>query len=133
MLKKEITYVDFDDNERTETFYFNLTRAEVMELELGTFGGLEAAVNKMVSERNGALIMSTFKNIIRKAYGEKSLDGKYLMKSDEISDKFEATNAYDVLFMEVCTDAEKAAAFMNAIVPKTEEQKSSIPAPALVK
>ena len=41
MFKKPITWTDYDGKEITEDFYFNLTRAEVMEMELGTEGGLE--------------------------------------------------------------------------------------------
>lgn len=133
MLKKTMTYTDYNGNQVTDDFYFNLTKAELIELEISTdkAAGLEATINKLQEELNGAEIMALFKKIIRKAIGKKSVDGKRFIKNDEIADEFMQTEAYSDLFMDICTDAKKAAEFFNAIVPQTEEQQrqASIPAP----
>ncbi len=133
MLKKTITYTDYDGNTRTEDFFFNLTKAEVIEMEMGTNGGMTKLIQKIVAEQDASRIASIFKEIILKAYGEKSLDGKYFNKSQELSERFSRTEAYSDLFMELL-DPEKAAAFINGIVPQdalaqaqAEAAKSSLP------
>lgn len=117
MLKKTITYTDYNGVERTEDFYFNLTKAEVMEMEMSTSGGLSEMINKIVATQDAPAIIKIFKDIILKSYGEKSLDGKKFVKSEELSNAFSQTEAYSVLFMELATDTEAASNFINAIVP----------------
>lgn len=117
MLKKTITYSDYNGVERTEDFYFNLTKAEIMELEMSTSGGLSEMIKKIVAAQDAPTIIDIFKKLILKAYGEKSLDGKRFIKSDEISTAFSQTEAYSQLFMTLATDAEAASAFVNGIVP----------------
>lgn len=117
MLKKTITYKDYNDNERTEDFYFHLNKAEILEIELGTTGGLTEQIRRIVAAQDGPAIIATFKKIILQAYGEKSLDGKRFIKSEELSTAFSQTEAYSQLFMELSTNAEAAADFVNAIVP----------------
>ena len=117
MLKKVISYKDYDDNERTETFYFNLTKAEVTEMELSIDGGLIKQIEKIVAEKDSKRIIELFKDIILKSYGEKSPDGKRFIKSQELRDAFAQTEAYSELFIELATDADSAAAFINGIVP----------------
>ncbi len=123
MLKKTITYTDYNNVERTEDFYFNLTKAELMEMEMGTTGGMSEMISKIVSAKDAPAIMSVFKKLILKAYGEKSPDGKRFMKSEEISNAFAQTEAYSELFMELATDADAASNFVNGVAPKVEEQK----------
>lgn len=124
MLKETIKYFDFDGNERTENFYFNLTKAECMEMELGTVGGMQQFIEKIIEERDNKRIVELFKEIILKAYGEKSADGKHFYKSKEISDAFASTEAYSELFMKLATDSDAAAKFINGVVPNvaTEDQ-----------
>lgn len=117
MLKRTMTYTDYDGNQRTEDFYFNLTKAEIMEMDLSAAGGLDKWISRIVAEQDGAKIVEIFKKIILKAYGEKSLDGKRFVKSPEISEAFSQTEAYSDLFVELATNAEKAAEFINGIVP----------------
>jgi 2-hydroxy-3-keto-5-methylthiopentenyl-1-phosphate phosphatase len=117
MLKKTITYEDFDGNKRTEDFYFNLTKAEVTEMEMSTEGGLTKMLEKIVSAQDGKRIIETFKDLILRAYGEKSPDGKRFIKSQELRDTFSQNQAYSELFMELATNAEAAAAFVNGIIP----------------
>ncbi len=117
MLKKTIVYEDFDGNERKEDFYFNLSKAEVMEMELGVTGGMAQMINKIIEARDNKKIIEVFKNIILKAYGEKSADGKRFIKSEKLSTAFSQTEAYSKLFMELASDADAAAKFVNGIVP----------------
>ena len=123
MLKKTMIYTDYNGNERTEDFYFNLTKAEVMEMEMGTAGGMQEFLNRIVAEQDSAKIIEMFKKIILKAYGQKSLDGKRFIKSDELSAEFSQTEAYSDLFMELASNAEAASAFINGILPVVPEAK----------
>lgn len=117
MLKKNIKYVDYNGVERDEDFYFNLSQAEVTEMELSTTGGLAEMINKVVAAKDVPAIIKIFKDLILKAYGEKSADGKRFIKSAELSEAFSQTEAYSILFMELATDDKKATEFINGIVP----------------
>lgn len=122
MLKKTITYTDYNGTTRKEDFYFNLTQAEVTELEVSVEGGLVEMINRIVAAQNGKVIIETFKDIILRAYGEKSPDGRRFIKNQEVRDAFAQTEAYSKLFMELATDAKAASEFVNGIVPpKTEK------------
>ena len=123
MLKKTITYTDYNDMERTEDFYFNLTKAEIMEMEMSTSGGLAEMIQRIVAAQDAPAIVKIFKDLVLKAYGEKSPDGKRFIKNDEIRDAFAQTEAYSQLFMELATDADAAAKFINGIVPADVNQK----------
>ena len=121
MLTKTIKYTDYNGVEREETFLFNLTKAELMEMELGTTGGLTEMIQKIIETKDAPSIIKIFKDIILKAYGEKSLDGKRFIKINDagipLSNAFSQTEAYSQLFMELATDSKAAAAFINGIVP----------------
>lgn len=125
MLKKTIKYVDYNGNERTEDKYFNLTEAEIVEMEMGVDGGYSAMINRIIAAQDAPTIMKTFKEFILKSYGIKSPDGVRFEKSDEISKAFMETEAYSVLFMELCTNAEAAAAFVNGIIPKSHNSNNN--------
>ena len=120
MLKKTITYIDYNGTERKEDFYFNLSKAEIMEMEMGTTGGMVEMINKIVAAQDAPAIIDMFKKMILKAYGEKSADGKRFIKSKELSEAFSQTEAYSQLFMELATDADAASKFVNGIVPAAE-------------
>lgn len=117
MIKKTITYVDYDGNERTEDFYFNLSKAELTEMNYSVDGGLQNYIQKVISARDDKTIFQIFKDIILKSYGEKSLDGRRFVKSKELSDGFLQTEAYSVLLEELGSDSEKASDFIKGIVP----------------
>ena len=117
MLKKTIKFNDYNGIEREETYYFNLSKAEIMEMEMSTTGGFTEMLEKIIEAQDIPSIIKIFKNIILKAYGEKSPDGKRFIKSEELSTAFSQTEAYSVLFMELATNAEEAAKFVNGIVP----------------
>lgn len=122
MYKKTIEYTDYDGNVRKEDFYFNLSKGEIAEMELSTAGGLQAALMKIIDSKDQKRIVETFKEIILKSYGEKSADGKYFLKKDDngnpLYEKFTQTEAYSELFMELSTDSDAGAKFINNIVPK---------------
>ena len=116
MLKKTITYTDYNGITRTEDFYFNLTKAEIMEMQLSTNGGLDVMIKKIIDSQDAPSIIKIFKELILKAYGEKSDDGKRFIKSKEISEGFAQTEAYSQLFMELATDTDAASKFVNGVV-----------------
>lgn len=117
MLKKTITYTDYNGVERTEDFYFNLKKSEIMEMELSTDGRLSEMIKKIIATKDIPSLMSIFKEFILKAYGEKSPDGKRFVKSKELSESFEQTEAYSELFMELANSDKAAAEFINGLVP----------------
>lgn len=118
MLPKTITYTDYNGVERTETFYFNLNKAELAEMQVAKVGGLDAMLQKIIETQDIPGIADIFKKIILKSYGEKSADGKRFIKSEELSTAFSQTEAYSELYMELATDADKASQFVNGIIPK---------------
>ena len=125
MLKKNIKYTDYNGVEREDTFLFHLTKAELMEMEMGTTGGLGEMIRNIVKSEDAPAIIKVFKDIILKAYGEKSADGKRFIKVNDagvpLSVAFSQTEAYSELFMELATDADAAAKFVNGIVPSDME------------
>lgn len=118
MVKESITWTDYDGQERTEDFYFNLSQAEMVEMNLAIPGGLEKLLNDMITTKDIPKLADYFKTIICKAYGKKSPDGRKFMKSKEILDDFMATEAYSIFYMSLATDAEKASDFINRVLPK---------------
>lgn len=125
MLKKTITYTDYNDVERKEDHYFNLSKAEVMELEMSTQGGLAEMIKRIVAAQDVPAIIQVFKDLIRKSYGVKSPDGKRFIKSQAIWEEFEQSEAYSDLFMELSTNADEAAKFINGIVPADLAQQAN--------
>ena len=117
MLKKTIKYTDYNGVERTEDFYFNLNKAEIMEMQLTTVGGLDAYLKKIISAQDMPTLMRIFKDLILKSYGVKSDDGRRFIKNEKLREEFEQTEAYSILYMELSTDADAAAAFVNGIIP----------------
>ena len=125
MLKRTITWKDYNGNDRTEDFYFNLTEAEAFEMELSEKGGLTEMCKRIVAAQDGPTIIKVFKEMILKSYGEKSADGREFIKSEELRNKFAQTEAYSILFMELATNAEKAAEFANGITPNIKNNAVS--------
>lgn len=117
MLKKTIEYTDYNDVARKEDYWFHLSKAELMEMELGVTGGYTEMINKIINTQDVPSLIKIFKELILKAYGEKSADGKRFIKSDELATAFAQTEAYSVLFMELATDDNAAAEFVKGIIP----------------
>jgi len=122
MLKKVIKYNDFDGNEREETFYFNLTEAELLEMDMTTEGGMQAALEQIIQEKDMPKLWKYFEKIVKASYGVKSADGKYFDKSPEQLRKFTQCLAYNSLIMELVRDSDAAANFCNGILPKNMSQ-----------
>lgn len=117
MLKKTVKYTDYNGVERTEDFYFNLNKAEIMEMEMMTKGGMAEMIQKIVAAQDAPAIIKIFKDLVLQAYGVKSPDGKRFIKNDEVRDEFVQSEAYSIIFMELATDADAAAKFVNGIIP----------------
>jgi hypothetical protein len=117
MLKKTITYTDYEGVERTETFFFNLSQAEVIEMQMSTLGGYEKLRQKIIETNSTPELVIIFKELILKAYGEKSPDGRRFIKSEELSKAFSQTEAYSDLFIELSTVTSAASSFINGIMP----------------
>lgn len=118
MLKKTISYVDYDGNQRKEDYYFNLSKAELVEMQVSEAGGLEKTIQKIIDEQDNKKLVALFKDLITKAYGEKSLDGKRFIKNQEITEAFIQSAAYSDLFMELTTNTDKASEFIIGLLPK---------------
>lgn len=133
MLKKTVTYEDYDGNTREETLYFFISKTELAEMELKTPGGFVQKLEKISKSNNGGEIIDVFKEIILTAYGEKSEDGRAFIKKRngvKLAEEFEQTPAFDALFTELLMDPDKAAAFINGIMPKdliNEAKKAGLP------
>ena len=117
MYKKTLTYTDFNGVERTEDYYFNFSKAELMDLNFSVEGGLLEMIKKIVDSKNTPELVKLFKQVILLSYGIKSDDGKRFKKSDEIREDFMSTEAYSEIYMELATDSKKAAEFINAVMP----------------
>ena len=124
MLKKTIKYVDYNGVEREEDFYFDLSKAEITEMELSQDGGMSNLIQKIVNTKDMPSLIKIFKQLILKSYGEQSADGRRFIKSEQLSTEFTQTPAYSELFMELATDEKAAANFINSIVPQDISEKS---------
>lgn len=127
MLKKTITYTDYDGLERTEEFRFNLTKAELVNMELTTAGTFSETMKRIIAEKDIIRIAKLFKELLLKSYGVKSDDGKRFIKSQELSEAFSQTEAYSDLYIELLSNPEEAAKFFAEVAPKMEEV-SAVPA-----
>lgn len=123
MLKKTVTYNDYNGLERTEDFLFNLSKAELMEMELGVTGGMSEMIKRITNANDIPSLIKIFKDLVLKSYGIKSDDGKRFIKSKEISEAFAQTEAYSNIFMELSTDSDKAAKFVNGLIPNESLDK----------
>lgn len=117
MYKKTIEFTDYNGIDRKEDFYFNLTESEIIKMEMQVPGGLTAMMQRIVMKLDAQNIIDTFEDLIARAYGEKSPDGREFVKSPELSKRFMQTEAYNNFFLEICRDANAAQEFFNGIVP----------------
>ena len=117
MYAKTITYTDYDGNQRTETFYFNLTKTELIKMETSVDGGMAQLLTKIINENDTKNIIKYFDIIIKNAYGVKSPDGRRFVKSKELVDEFTQTEAYDQFFLEFIENPNSAAEFINNVIP----------------
>ena len=123
MFKKTIKYTDFNDVEVKEDFYFNLTKAELLEMESRSNGGLKNKLERLINTRDISAIMEIFKEIITSSYGIKSDDGKRFIKNQEILDAFMQSNAYSELYVELASNSDAAVEFITHIIPADISKK----------
>lgn len=122
MLKKSITYVDYNGVERTEDFYFNLNKAETLGYIIGFEGGIESFIEKVVQEEDVKKLWDLWSDFILMCYGEKSSDGRRFIKTKELSEGFKQTEAYNNLVMELVSGkGADNAKFVNAVVADVEK------------
>ena len=128
MLKKTITFTDYFGEKRTQDFYFNLNKSELIEMNFTTTGGMANMLDQIRNSQDTKKIYELFKDIILKAYGEKSPDGYRFIKSRELSEAFSQSEAYNELIVEMFSNPDAASSFMNGIIPPdlaAEAQKLS--------
>ena len=118
MYNKTVTYKDYKGNTRTEDFYFNLNKAELVELELSTKGGLTVLMDRIIAAQDNVTLFKIFKDLVSKSYGVLSDDGRKFVKNQEVLDDFMQTEAYSIIFSELATNAEAAAEFFNNVIPQ---------------
>lgn len=117
MIKKTITYVDFNNIERTETFYFNYSKAELLEMEMSTEGGFVERIQRIIDAKDAPSLIRLWKKFVIDAYGVKSDDGRRFMKNDDVRAAFVECPAYSTIFMELATDDAAGAEFVKGVVP----------------
>jgi hypothetical protein len=130
MLKRDITYEDFNGETVTETFYFNLTKTEIIELEVSYKKGLEETIKAIIKAQDNKSLIAEFKQIVLLAYGVKSEDGRRFIKNDQLREEFAQSAAYDALFMEMATNEDAAANFIMGVIPRdlsVDQDKPEIP------
>ena len=129
MFKKTLTYTDYEGKQIKEDFYFNLSKAEILEMQLEVDGGFDAKLQRIVDAKDLPSIIKIFKDFILRSYGVKSDDGKRFIKSDKLREEFSQSIAYSEIFMEFATNAESGSVFINSIIPqdllKEIEEKNS--------
>lgn len=126
MICKTVTYTDFDGNERTEDFFFNLTDQEITELELTTDGGFRKMIDRIVAAKSQTELVMLFKNLIMKAYGKKGADGRTFDKSPAVKQEFASTQAFSDIYMELVTNTDKAVEFFNGVVGRPTKNSLEI-------
>lgn len=126
MIKEVIKYVDFDGNERTTTAYFNINKAELLDLQLSEKEGFDAMIRYIIENNDVSKSVEVFKKILKLSYGVKSADGNRFVKNQEVWEEFEQSLAYEEIFMKLATDANYAEKFIKGVLPDVEGMVSSI-------
>lgn len=119
MLKKTITYTDYDGMERTEDFWFNLSKTELTKLDAELPGGVLGVLRKIIDKKDRKALVDFIETLILRSYGEKTLDGKRFVKTPEMAEEFMQTPAYDELFMSILSDTDSQTNFINGVIPQS--------------
>ena len=126
MYRRPITFTDYDGNQVTENFEFNLSKAELVEMEAEYPGGMQAMIQRITKERDGKAIVSVIKDIILRSYDKRSLDGRRFIKNDDMREKFSQTDAYSELVMELAMNPDKTGEFINNNIPKIPDAPKQV-------
>lgn len=126
MIKKTVTYIDYNGEERTETYRFNLNRVEVLDMQMTTIGGYTEKLQALIDAKNTAELYKLFKDLVLRSYGVISEDGKRFIKTDKLREEFEQTEAYVTIYMELATNTDKAIEFINGITPDFENKAKAL-------
>ena len=119
MLKKTITYTDYDGMERTEDFWFNLSKTELTKLDAELPGGVLGVLRKIIDKKDRKALVDFIETLLLRSYGEKTLDGKRFVKTPEMAEEFMQTPAYDEVFMSVLSDTDSQTSFINGVIPQS--------------
>lgn len=119
MLKKTITYTDYDGMERTEDFWFNLSKTELTKLDAELPGGVLGVLRKIIDKKDRKALVDFIETLILRSYGEKTLDGKRFVKTPDMAEEFMQTPAYDELFMSILSDTDSQTSFINGVIPQS--------------
>lgn len=123
MIKKTVTYTDYNGEERTESFYFHYTEAEILDMEMSEEGSFADRIQRIIDAKDKTALMKLIKKFVIDAYGVKSEDGKRFMKNDDLKTAFVECPAYSDIFMEMVTNDEVAAEFVNGVIPNTMKDR----------
>lgn len=126
MIKKTVTYTDYNGEERTETYRFNLNRVEVLDMQMTTIGGYTEKLQALIDAKNTTELYKLFKDLVLRSYGVVSEDGKRFIKTDKLREEFEQTEAYVTIYMELATNTDKAIEFINGITPDFENKAKAL-------
>lgn len=114
------TYTDYNEVEKTETFWFNLNKAELMQLALGPKGGLEGVIEEITRTTDTGRVLDLIKEILLMSYGRKTPDGRFAKTDDDghkYALEFEQTAAFDEIYVDLFNDVDSLIAFVNGVVP----------------
>lgn len=125
MIKKTVTFKDFDGNDRTEDFYFHLTEQELTEWEFSIDGGLSGVLRRITQSTDLTKYVEIFKDLLIRSYGVKTPDGRGFIKSKEVLDNFIYTQAFSDIYMELATDDKAASEFVNGIIPESLRERAN--------
>ena len=123
MIKRTVTYEDYNGEKRTETFYFHYTEAEILDMEMSEEGSFAERIQRIIDAKDNTALMKLIKKFVIDAYGVKSDDGKRFMKNDEVKAAFLECPAYSDIFMDMVTDEDIAAEFVNGVIPNTMKDR----------
>lgn len=131
MIKRTVTYEDFNGVTHTEDLYFNLTKTEMSKivLEEAKFdpdGNQDEESMNAFSDRlreigrsgDGKKIIDMFEWLLKISYGEKSEDGRRFVKNDEVYEDWRYSASYDQFWQDLMlSETGDMVEFINGIIP----------------
>lgn len=133
MYKITKKFEDFNGVEKEQDFWFHLSKADILKMELSEEGGMDKRLDKLVKTKDMKEAIKVFEGLLLMAYGVKTDDGRFV-KNDQVRAEFASSAAYSDIYFELATNPEAAQKFVEGVIPKFEEQANkvtSIPAPPI--